>query len=242
MSQPRLHLPQALVASARGLFHRQSGAQLDAIARLHCIWRTTAPPERSARRAPPSVSLHRQHAHRTARRTGPRRVPVPGATQRRRAPGRRTPHDLFMREPEFLCSAQDRGGRLAPTVSAVVYDAAGSRCNSTPRSSPLAREDASWASPAVARLPPPLVLDAITVLVGSGRAHPAQSSLAVEAARPACGRLNAHLCQRARTSGESSRLPRDQRWRPAPGAALPGGARPGGRRARRKAHRSQPAG
>src|SRR6202012_2838969 len=63
-----------------------------------------------------------------------------------------------------------------------------------------------FSDPAVGRLPPSLVLDAITVLIGSGRAHPAQSPVAVEAARPACLRLNAHLCHRARTDGQVRHL------------------------------------
>jgi len=134
--------------------------------------------------------------------------------------------DLFMREPEFL-SAQDRGDRLARqrialTVdpAAVSYDTAGqgdeiglSRDLYEPIIAALGAGDGEpktiaelFSDPAVARLPPPLVLDAIAVLVGSGRAHPAQSPLAIEAARPACRRLNARLCERARTRGEVRHL------------------------------------
>jgi SAM-dependent methyltransferase len=134
--------------------------------------------------------------------------------------------DLFMREPEFL-SAQDRGDRLARqrialTVdpAAVVYDAPGGGDEVAltedlyaPIIAALAAGDGEprtiaelFSDTVVARLPPPLVLDAITVLIGSGRAHPAQSPVAVEAARPTCRRLNAHLCRRARTSGEVRHL------------------------------------
>jgi SAM-dependent methyltransferase len=134
--------------------------------------------------------------------------------------------DLFVHEPRRL-SPEARGERLARqrialTVDpeAVVYDAAGegddvalTEALYAPIVGALAAGDGGpkaigelFADPAVARLPPGLVVDAITVLVGSGRAHPAQSPVAVEAARPACRRLNAHLADRARTSGEVRHL------------------------------------
>ena len=130
--------------------------------------------------------------------------------------------DLFMREPQVL-TAPERGERLARqrvalTVdpAAIVYDVAGQGEDVAlteglyaPIVNALAAGDGEpktiadlFSDPAVARLPPSLVLDAITVLVGSGRAHPAQSALAVEVARPYCLRLNAHLAKRARTSGD----------------------------------------
>ncbi len=130
--------------------------------------------------------------------------------------------DLFMRGARRL-SAQDRGERLARQrialtldPAAVAYDVAGegeevalTEALYAPIVQALAAGDGGprsiaelFTDAAVARLPPGLVLDAITVLVGSGRAHPAQSDDASAAARPACRRLNAHLAERARTSGE----------------------------------------
>jgi SAM-dependent methyltransferase len=130
--------------------------------------------------------------------------------------------DLFVREARRL-SPQERGERLARlrialTVDpdAVVYELAGegeevalTEALYAPIVAALAAEGggpkpiaALFAEPGVARLPPGLVVDAITVLVGSGRAHPAQSEVAVEAARPACRRLNAALIARAETRGE----------------------------------------
>ena len=134
--------------------------------------------------------------------------------------------DLFMREPEYL-SAQDRGDRLArqrialtvdPATIAYYADGPGDEVALSedlyaPIIAALAAGDGGpktiaelFSDPGVGRLPPSLVLDAISVLVGSGRAHPAQASIAIEAARPACRRLNAHLCRRARTSGEVRHL------------------------------------
>ena len=130
--------------------------------------------------------------------------------------------DLFMFEPVAL-TAEVRGDRLARqrialTVDpdAVVYDVAGvgedvalTEGLYAPIIQALAAEGGAprtiaelFGDPAVARLPPMLVLDAITVLIGSGRAHPAQSDADIAAARPACRRLNAHLAERARTSAE----------------------------------------
>jgi SAM-dependent methyltransferase len=130
--------------------------------------------------------------------------------------------DLFMRNAAVL-SAQDRGDRLARqrialTVDpdAVVYDVAGQGEDVAlteglyaPIIQALAAGDGGprtiadlFGDPGVGRLPPGLVLDAITVLVGSGRAHPAQADETIAAARPACRRLNTHLTQRARTSAD----------------------------------------
>jgi SAM-dependent methyltransferase len=134
--------------------------------------------------------------------------------------------DLFIRDAPRL-SAEERGGRLARqrlalTIdpAAIVWDLAGegdevalSQALYAPIIGALAAGDGGpktiaelFGDAAVARLPPGLVLDAITVLVGSGRAHPAQSDDAIAAARPACRRLNAHLCERARTRGEARHL------------------------------------
>jgi hypothetical protein len=130
--------------------------------------------------------------------------------------------DLFMRGAAVL-SAQDRGEalarqRIALTIDpvAVVYDVAGAGEEVAlteglyaPIIQALAAGDGGhktiaelFGDPGVARLPPGLVLDALTILVGSGRAHPAQSDETIAAARPACRRLNAHLLERARTSAE----------------------------------------
>jgi SAM-dependent methyltransferase len=134
--------------------------------------------------------------------------------------------DLFMRAPARL-TAQERGERLARqrialTVdpATVVYDTPGegedvalTEALYAPVIAALAAGDGGpktiadlFGDPGVAGLPPGLVLDALTVLVGSGRAHPAQGELAIAAARPACRRLNAHLAERARTSGEVRHL------------------------------------
>jgi SAM-dependent methyltransferase len=60
--------------------------------------------------------------------------------------------------------------------------------------------------PALAALPPGALIESITVLVGAGRAHPAQSPEDVEIAAPRCERLNAHLIERARVSGDETWL------------------------------------
>jgi hypothetical protein len=57
-------------------------------------------------------------------------------------------------------------------------------------------------SPKLAKLPPGAFLESLAVLVGSGRAHPVQSQAAIEAAEPRCRRLNTHLIERARVSGD----------------------------------------
>jgi hypothetical protein len=61
-------------------------------------------------------------------------------------------------------------------------------------------------SPKLATLPPGAFLEALAVLVGASRAHPVQSEAAVEAATPRCQRLNAHLIERARISGDVTHL------------------------------------
>lgn len=134
--------------------------------------------------------------------------------------------DLFMRAAERL-PADERGDRLARQRIALTLDPAAIRYDSpgkgddvelpqalyAPIVSALAAGDGApktiaglFADPAVARMPPGLVLDAITVLVGSGRAHPAQSETEIAVARPRCLALNAHLARRARTSGEVRHL------------------------------------
>jgi hypothetical protein len=55
---------------------------------------------------------------------------------------------------------------------------------------------------AIMALPPGALIEAITVLVGAGRAHPAQSPEDIEIAKPRCQRLNAHLIERSRVSGD----------------------------------------
>ena len=56
--------------------------------------------------------------------------------------------------------------------------------------------------PKLAALPPGALIEALAVLVGSGRAHPAQSEAEIEAAAPRCKRLNAALVERARVGGD----------------------------------------
>ncbi|MEP6968571.1 MAG: class I SAM-dependent methyltransferase, partial [Pseudomonadota bacterium] len=60
--------------------------------------------------------------------------------------------------------------------------------------------------PAIAALPPGALIEGLAVLVGSGRAHPAQSDTDAEVAAPRCRRLNAYLLDRARISGDVSCL------------------------------------
>ena len=54
----------------------------------------------------------------------------------------------------------------------------------------------------VAALPAGALVESLAVLIGAGRAHPAQSDTAIEAATPKCQALNAHLIERARISGD----------------------------------------
>jgi hypothetical protein len=56
--------------------------------------------------------------------------------------------------------------------------------------------------PELAALPPGALVEAITVLTGAGRAQPAQTPEDVEIAQPRCQRLNAHLIERSRVSGD----------------------------------------
>jgi len=56
--------------------------------------------------------------------------------------------------------------------------------------------------PALMALPPGALVEAITVLIGAGRAHPAQTPEDIEIAAPRCQRLNAHLIERSRVSGD----------------------------------------
>ena len=127
--------------------------------------------------------------------------------------------DLYIRDPKPL-TAQERGHRLAIQSIALTVDAAAVQYDvAGPGEEVALTEDlygpiiAALAGgpraigdiltdPDVARLPVGLVLDAITVLVGSGRAHPAQTRSAIEAARGPCARLNRHFAARARISGD----------------------------------------
>jgi hypothetical protein len=56
--------------------------------------------------------------------------------------------------------------------------------------------------PRLAGFGPGVLMEALAVLVGSGRAHPAQPEAAVEIATPRCRRLNTALIDRARTAGD----------------------------------------
>ncbi|MGI9169775.1 MAG: class I SAM-dependent methyltransferase [Caulobacteraceae bacterium] len=61
-------------------------------------------------------------------------------------------------------------------------------------------------TPALADLPPGALIEGLAVLVGSGRAHPAQSDADHALAAPRCRQLNAWLIDRARISGDVSCL------------------------------------
>ena len=58
----------------------------------------------------------------------------------------------------------------------------------------------------IAALPPGALLESIAVLIGSGRAHPVQSDADIAIAAPRTAKLNAHLIERARISGDISTL------------------------------------
>jgi hypothetical protein len=64
--------------------------------------------------------------------------------------------------------------------------------------------------PEIMALPPGALIEAITVLVGASRAHPAQSPEDIEVAQPRCQRLNAHLIERSRVSGDVTEATRFQ--------------------------------
>jgi len=57
-------------------------------------------------------------------------------------------------------------------------------------------------TPELAALPAGTLIEGLAVLIGSGRAHVAQSEAAIAAAAPRCRRLNAHLIDRSRVSGD----------------------------------------
>jgi SAM-dependent methyltransferase len=61
-------------------------------------------------------------------------------------------------------------------------------------------------TPAIAALPGGALIEGLAVLIGSGRAHPAQSEADCALAAPRCQRLNAYLIDRARISGDVSCL------------------------------------
>jgi SAM-dependent methyltransferase len=58
----------------------------------------------------------------------------------------------------------------------------------------------------LAGLPPATLFEALAVLVGSGRAHPAQSEADIQAAAPRCAGLNKAILDRARFGGDTSVL------------------------------------
>jgi hypothetical protein len=60
--------------------------------------------------------------------------------------------------------------------------------------------------PKLAALPPGALLESLSVLVGAGRAHPAQSEAEIAAAEPRCRKLNDYLIERARISNDVSCL------------------------------------
>lgn len=130
--------------------------------------------------------------------------------------------DLYVRDAPRL-SAQARAEalgevRLTLTVApeSIAFDQAGgadevalSADLYAPIIEALAAEDASpkrigdlAAAASLAGIPPDVLLDALTVLVGSARAHPAQSPAQVEAARPHCRKLNSHLIDQARRNAD----------------------------------------
>ncbi len=58
------------------------------------------------------------------------------------------------------------------------------------------------AHPALAKRPPTELIEALAMLVGANRAHPAQDAAAIKLAAPRCAALNAYLCGRARADGD----------------------------------------
>lgn len=82
-----------------------------------------------------------------------------------------------------------------PIVDALAADACAPKCIGD-----LAR------APELAALPPGALLEGLAVLVGSGRAHPAQSEADRALAAPRCRALNACLIDRARMSGDAGCL------------------------------------
>ena len=60
--------------------------------------------------------------------------------------------------------------------------------------------------PKLAKLPAGALVEALAVLVGSGRAHPAQSDEDIAIVAPRCKRLNAHFIERARIGGDITYL------------------------------------
>ena len=61
-------------------------------------------------------------------------------------------------------------------------------------------------NPKLSTLPPGALLEGIAVLIGAGRAHPAQTDEQIAIAEPRTRKLNAHLIERARISGDVSWL------------------------------------
>ncbi|HEY5105801.1 MAG TPA: class I SAM-dependent methyltransferase [Caulobacteraceae bacterium] len=57
-------------------------------------------------------------------------------------------------------------------------------------------------SPKLAALPPGALIEGLAVLIGSGRAHPAQSDEEIEQVAPNCASLNGFLIERARIAGD----------------------------------------
>lgn len=108
--------------------------------------------------------------------------------------------------------------RLTLTVApeTIVFDQAGgadevalSQDLYAPIIAALAADDASpkrigdlIVDPSLATIPGDLLINALTVLVGSSRAHPVQAAAQIEAAGPRCRGLNSHLVRRARQSGD----------------------------------------
>ncbi|MGI8839409.1 MAG: class I SAM-dependent methyltransferase, partial [Caulobacteraceae bacterium] len=72
--------------------------------------------------------------------------------------------------------------------------------------------------PPLAALPGGALIEALAVLIGSGRAHPVQSEADQALAAPRCQRLNAYLIDRARITGDVSCLAS-----PVIGAGVPAG-------------------
>jgi SAM-dependent methyltransferase len=60
--------------------------------------------------------------------------------------------------------------------------------------------------PELSHLPPGGLFEIVAALVGADYASPAQTDAAIEAAKPACARLNAHLVGRAKLSNEVAYL------------------------------------
>lgn len=131
--------------------------------------------------------------------------------------------DIYVRSPQRL-STQAQGLALASTLMTLSEPAAAIAFDSDTTEVALTHElyaplveamdraggpatlGSLFADPAVASLPPALVLDALTVLIALGKAHPAHDAARAGAVAEACRKLNAAFCTRARQTAEVKHL------------------------------------